>query len=159
MKLRNIITSLFAAAAVLVGCQKQETLQLSEVQVDCSYVALNVGGSSATVNVTANDSWTISGAPAWLTVSPTSGAAGTTQVTFSAASTLDGRNCELALECGGKTQYINVIQGLAVINQATCKEVIAGPDGKSYKVSGVCTKISNTTYGNFYINDGTGEVY
>ena len=80
MKLRNIITSLFAAAAVLVGCQKQETLQLSEVQVDCSYVALNVGGSSATVNVTANDSWTISGAPAWLTVSPTSGAAGTTQI-------------------------------------------------------------------------------
>ena len=42
---------------------------------------------------------------------------------------------------------------------ASCAEVIAGADGKTYRVKGICTSIANTTYGNWYLNDGTGEVY
>ena len=42
---------------------------------------------------------------------------------------------------------------------STCKEVLAGADGKTYRIKGTCTAIANTTYGNWYINDGTGEVY
>ena len=42
---------------------------------------------------------------------------------------------------------------------STCKEVLAGADGKTYRIKGTCTKIINTLYGNWYINDGTGEVY
>ena len=42
---------------------------------------------------------------------------------------------------------------------ATCKEVIDGPDGKTFRVKGVCTSIANTTYGNWYLDDGTGEIY
>ena len=42
---------------------------------------------------------------------------------------------------------------------STCAEVLAGADGKTYRIKGTCTAIANTTYGNWYINDGTGEVY
>ena len=52
-----------------------------------------------------------------------------------------------------------MIQGLSTVSTATCAEVIAGPDSKTYRVKGVCTGIANTTYGNWYLNDGTGELY
>ena len=42
---------------------------------------------------------------------------------------------------------------------STCAEVLAGADGKTYRIKGTCTKIINTLFGNWYINDGTGEVY
>jgi uncharacterized ubiquitin-like protein YukD len=40
--------------------------------------------SAATLTLACDDDWTISGVPAWLTVSPTSGEAGTTTVTITA---------------------------------------------------------------------------
>ena len=42
---------------------------------------------------------------------------------------------------------------------ATCKEVNEAPDGKCFVVSGTITKIANTTYGNWYMTDGTAELY
>ena len=42
---------------------------------------------------------------------------------------------------------------------ATCAEVLAGPEGKTYRVKGAITAIANTHYGNLYIDDGTGSVY
>lgn len=47
----------------------------------------------------------------------------------------------------------------AVSAVATCKEVNEAPDGKSFVVSGTVTKIINTTYGNWYMTDGTAELY
>ena len=52
-----------------------------------------------------------------------------------------------------------MIQGLSTISNATCAEVIAGPDSKTYRVTGTCTAIANTTYGNWYLTDETGEIY
>jgi hypothetical protein len=43
--------------------------------------------------------------------------------------------------------------------EASCADVVAGPDGKSYIVQGVCTSIASDYYGNWYMNDGTGEIY
>jgi hypothetical protein len=42
---------------------------------------------------------------------------------------------------------------------ATCKQVNEAPDGKNFTVSGTITKIANTTYGNWYMNDGTADLY
>ena len=42
---------------------------------------------------------------------------------------------------------------------ATCKEVREAPDGKYFVVSGTITKIVNTQYGNWYMTDGTAELY
>ena len=50
------------------------------------------------------------------------------------------------------------MQGLPVISEATCAEVTAGPDKKTYKVTGVVSNISNTVYGNWDIVDATGKV-
>jgi hypothetical protein len=80
-------------------------------------------------------------------------------VTFTAPATLDGRTTVLHVKCADKTQTINVIQGLAVVSPATCAEVNAGPESKTYRVTGTVKSIVNTTYGNWYIEDETGEVY
>jgi len=160
MKAKYIILSLIASLAVLVGCEKEGPHYLSEIQVSSSYVSVPLsGGSSNPVTVTATSSWTISGMPDWLTVSPTSGSAGETSVTFSAAGALDGRSAVLKITCDGKEQTVNVIQGVSVVSEVSCAEVIAGPDSKTYRVTGTVTNIVNTTYGNWYLQDATGEIY
>ena len=161
MKLKNIFVSTIAVLAALVGCNKEEgPSYLDEIRVTSSYVSIPVEGGSGHIKLTATDSWEVTGAPDWLLVEPSRGTAGQEMdICFAAESTLDGRTCEVLLKCAGKTQRINVIQGLAVVSKATCKEVIDGPDSKNYLVTGICTKIANTQYGNWYIDDGTGEVY
>ena len=159
MKIKNIIAAFVAVLAVTVGCTVEEDHYLSQVKLSTSYVAISMNGGSTPVQVEATDSWSITGAPAWLSISPASGSAGSSTITFSAASTLDGRTAEVVMTCGGKTQNINVIQGLATVSKATCAEVIAGPEAKTYLVTGVCTRIANTSYGNWYLDDGTGEIY
>ena len=162
MKLKYLIPSVMAALMMFVSCSDDfEPTYLGEVQLSSSYVAIPEGGGSTAVTVTATDNWTIDAEkiPAWLTVAPASGGAGETTITFSAEKALDGRTAELQLNCGGKTQLINVIQGLSTVSNATCAEVIAGPDSKTYRVTGVVTKIVNTVYGNWYLDDGTGEIY
>lgn len=162
MKLRYYFIALLGLLFFATSCEEDASLTLlDEVQVSSSYVAIPVAGGSTSITVTATDAWEIDAAtiPAWVTIAPTTGAAGETTVTFTAESTLDGRNGTVNLNCAGATQKINVIQGLSTITKATCAEVIAGPEKKNYLVTGVCTAIANTNYGNWYLNDGTGEIY
>ena len=159
MKLRYFIPTLMAVvAAVFTGCSDDnDPTYLSEIRVSQSYVSLSTSGGSASIDIEAAGSWSVSGAPDWLTVSPASGS-GSGTITFSAEAA-EGRTAEVLIECGGKTQRINVIQGIATVTNATCAEIIAGPDSKTFRVTGTVTGIANTTYGNWYLNDGTGEVY
>ena len=161
MKLKYIFASIVATLA-LVSCEKEADHYLKEVKVSTSYVSLSTGvGANTSITVTATDSWSISmdeKTAEWLTVSPATGGAGETTVTFSAPAG-EGRTAEVLLSCAGKTQRINVIQGVVVVSNATCAEVLGGPNDKTYRVTGVVTSIVNTTYGNWYLNDGTGEVY
>ncbi len=159
MKAKYIILSLIASLAVLVGCEQEGFHFLDGLKVDSSYVSVPVAGGSNKIEVESAAGWTISDIPDWLTVSPTSGAAGTSTVTFSAEATLDGRETTVLLTSEGKTQRINVIQGVAVVSTASCAEVLAGPDSKTYRVTGTVTSIVNTQYGNWYLDDGTGVVY
>jgi len=158
--LKYLFPLFIAAVALIVSCDDEVSVTLlDEIQVSSSYVSLPVAGGSTSINVTANDSWTVVNSLQWLTVSSTSGSAGESTITFSASATLDGRTGEVKIQCGDKTQRINVIQGLAVVATATCADVIAGPDSKTYLVTGVCTAIANTTYGNWYLQDATGSIY
>ena len=148
-----------ALVAMLVGCQSQEeAIYLGNFQVSSSYVSLNTNGGSTQVTVKASDSWSVSNVPDWLTVSPTSGSAGESTISFSADAAA-GRTATVAVSCGGSVQEINVIQGIAEVSKATCAEVIAGADSKTYLVTGTCVGIANTTYGNWYLDDGTGQIY
>ena len=160
MKLKYLFPLFIAAVALMVSCDDEfSATLLDEIQVSSSYVAIPVAGGSASITVTANDNWTVASSIPWLIISSTSGSAGESTLTFSASSTLDGRTGEVKILCGDKTQRINVIQGLAVVATATCADVIAGPDSKTYKVTGICTSIANTQYGNWYLQDATGSIY
>ena len=161
MKLKYFI-SFFALVALLAGCSDDDAMTLfDEIQVSSSYVSIDVAGGSNTITLNAKEAWTFDAEelPAWLTVSPMNGGAGETQVTFTAPAAPDGRTAVLHVKCADKIQTINVIQGLAVVSEATCAEVIAGPESKTYRVTGTVKNIVNTTYGNWYLEDETGEVY
>ncbi len=161
MKLRYFI-SFFALVALLSACSDDDAMTLlDEIQVSSSYVAIDEAGGSNTITLNAKESWAFDAEelPEWLTVSPMNGGAGENKVTFSADATPDGRTAVLHVSCAGKTQTINVIQGLSVVSEATCAEVIAGPESKTYRVTGTVTRIENTTYGNWWLVDETGEIY
>ena len=145
MKLKYFI-SFFALVALLTSCSDDDAMTLfDEIQVSSSYVSIDVNGGSNTITLNAKEAWSFDQEeiPEWLTVSPMNGGAGETQVTFSAPAAPDGRTTVLHVACAGKKQTINVIQGLAVVSEATCKEVIDGPESKTYRVTGTCTKIIN----------------
>ncbi len=159
MKLRYFIPSLIAViAAVFTSCSdNNDPTYLSEIRVSQSYVALSTNGGSTSIDIEATGSWTVSGAPSWLTISPASGS-GNGTITFS-ASAGEGRTAEVLISCESKTQRVNVIQGVATVSVATCAEVLAGPDSKTYRVTGVCVDNPDNQYGNWHIDDGTGNVY
>jgi hypothetical protein len=160
MKLKYFFPLFIASVAMMVSCNDEFSVTLlEEIQVSSSYVSIPVEGGSSSITVTANDSWTVENNLTWLTISSNSGNAGESTLTFSASAALDGRTGAVKIQCGGETQRINVIQGLAIIAPATCADVIAGPDSKTYLVTGVCTAITNTLYGNWYLEDETGSIY
>lgn len=156
---------------VLVSCNDDEATYLSEIRVSQSYVSLPIPESkdkvaSVSIEVDATTPWAFYDSedakdthkiPSWLKITPLKGEAGKTKVTFEADSA-SGRTCELKIMCGDKEQHINVIQGVKQVENATCADVIAGADSKTYRVTGTCTGIYNTTYGNWYLEDGTGKI-
>ena len=167
MKLHKYLLIALAAITTVgtcVSCDEDDKVTLlDEVQVSSSYVTFAAGGSTSTITLKATDSWSFdqSTVPAWVTINPMSGGAGETNVSFTAGPAADTQSATVLLNCGGKTQRINVLQQTekSELPISTCAEVIAGADGVTFRVRGICTAIANTNYGNFYINDGTGTVY
>ena len=163
MKLRYFIPAFIALiGAMLVSCSDEDTVTLlDEIQVSRSYVAIDKEGGSTSIIVAAKDSWSfddIENIPSWLTITPQQGSAGETEVTFSADAALNGRSVDLTISCAGRKQNIKVLQGLSETKTATCAEVAAGNEGMTYRVTGAVNNIYNLEYGNFYINDGTGNL-
>ena len=159
------LAAAFTMGSACISCdvdQEPDTF-LSDIKVSKSYVAVDTEGGSTSITVNASSAWYIDeSVPSWLTVSPMKGDAGTSTIEFSAEKTYDGRSAEvlLVLADSSTTQRINVIQGVSIVSSVTCAEVLSGPDSKTYQVTGVVTAIANLTpYGNFYLNDGTGEIY
>ena len=178
MKLKHIL-GMCMAALMASACSENEVIGfMDEVKLSSSYVAIPVEGGQNTITVEAKSDWKIdniitkittnkdgsvdttwSQIPDWLTISPMEGKAGKTTLTIQADETKYGREAELHIICGDKVQFINVRQGSMEASSATCAEVNAGADGKTYRVKGTVTAIANTTYGNWYLQDKTGTVY
>lgn len=166
MNLKYLFPLFIAMLTLMVSCDDDESITLlDEIRVSSSYVAIPEGGGSTTITVTSKESWTAEKVTTekdpveWLTISTASGSAGESTLTFTAPSAIDGRTAEVLLKSAGATQRINIIQGLAQITEATVAEANAGPDGKTFRVTGVCTSIANTVYGNWYLADETGSLY
>ena len=168
MKLKYFIPSLVAVvAAMFTGCSEDnDPTYLDGLRVSQSYVALPQNGGTQSITVNAAESWSIDDAtiPTWLTVSPKSGSAGESTISFSAASSDEAHNCELKLNSADKTQRINVLQYVEETDPVylTVAEALAmikaGTQGtKAYYVKGIVCKIQeiSTSYGNatFWISD------
>jgi hypothetical protein len=162
MKLKYIIPSLLALLTVFVSCSENDyNFPLGNIEVSTSYVSLPVGGGTTTVELNVNGDWTITKTDSkatWLEIPTPAGNADTKTITFSAPATDGGRTTEVILTCGEEKKHINVVQGITVAQNATCAEVIAGPDAKTYRVTGTVQKVTEwTKYGNWYIEDATGS--
>ena len=163
MKLKYIIPSFIVLVAMLVGCKDDyEPAHLNDIRVSSSYLSISQDGGSASLTITANSAWTIENVDKknnWLTFTPASGDAGETNVTFTAGSVLSARTATVKVISGSSVQEVNLVQGKTVAETATCEQVIAGADGKTFRVRASITQIANTHYGNMYVSDGTGTVY
>ena len=171
MKLRYIIPMFMAAVTMLVGCSEdEEKSTLSQIQVSQSVISLAAGEEAdpedkefeSTITINANGDWEFKDVPDWLTITPVSGGAGKQTIVFKAKKTTESRSAFLKLLCNGQEQEVNVQQIAKKVDipLSTCEEVAKnGVDGKTYRVKGTVKSIANTTYGNWYLKDETGEVY
>lgn len=186
MKLRYLFSMILASALMLVSCvDEMGTDSFDNIKLDKTMLVISENGGTVELKVNATEAWAFDTLytedvwpnvitrkkndageyyvskveESWLSVDRMAGEAGETVLKFSADTAAGGRELELCIKAGVNSQFIKVRQGSLEASAATCAEVIAGPDGKTYRVKGVCTSIANTTYGNWYLNDGTGEVY
>jgi hypothetical protein len=167
MKLKNFFLSILAGAALAAGCaQEQAISSIAEFKPEMSYIGLPLAGGITTTAVQATASWSFdtSAIPEWLTVTPTSGSAGTEHIVFAADANTgtSERSVNLVVNVAGKQQRFTVIQagpGAVEAPLSTIAEVAAGNDGVTYRIRGTVTTIANTNYGNLYIEDATGSIY
>lgn len=172
------------------SCEDNKDITLLDaVQVSSSYVAIDAKGGTQKITVTATEDWSMDfmvpvkadslddekgivkyDVPTnqmatkqnkWVKVSQLSGGAGTTEVSFSADATTATRSVTIRIKAGDKYQNIIVAQiDNSPTPESTVKDVLTGVDSKTYRVKGMCGKIINTTYGNWYMVDGEGnELY
>lgn len=131
----------------------------ARIEVSTDVVSVPNDGSPVVISLTATEDWTVE-YPSWLEVSPSSGETGTYEVSVSMASdyeTYDFNNNYIHLRSYDYNYAVAVVKDRPL---STTKEVIEnGVDGEEYRISGYVSKINNTTYGNWYIEDETGELY
>ena len=159
MKLRYLF-SIILSALFFAGCADISTDSWDNIKLSQTYVSIPAGGGTTNVTINATEDWAFvvgEDWPAWLTVDKLTGAAGESTVSFSAEAVNGGRSAELQIKAGSNTQFVNVCQGSKSVTKATVAEIIAGPEGKLYEVRGVCTSVSNTTYGNWYLKDDSTD--
>ena len=164
MKFKSILTLIFSTL-LLAGCSEDQVLgTFDDLNLSTTYISIPAEGGDVQVTLTAPEAWEFSTEkgfvkPDWIAVSQTSGEAGKTELIFSAEASNSGREAEMKIISGAKSLFLKVRQGDMTASIATCKEVNEAPDGKNFVVSGTITKIVNTQYGNWYMTDGTAELY
>ena len=190
MKLKYIIPSFIAVIAMFTGCSDDnEPTYLDNLKVSSSYVAFDVKGGTQKITVTATEDWSMdfmvpvkadslddekgivkyqvptsqmaTKENKWVKVSQLSGGAGTTDISFTVGATTATRSVTIRIKAGDKYQNIIVAQiDDSPTPESTVKDVLKGVDSKTYRVTGMCGKIINTSYGNWYMVDNEGnELY
>ena len=190
MKLKYIIPSFIAVIAMFTGCSDDnEPTYLDNLKVSSSYVAFDVKGGTQKITVTATEDWSMdfmvpvkadslddekgivkyqvptsqmaTKENSWIKVSQLSGGAGTTDISFTVGATTATRSVTIRIKAGDKYQNIIVAQiDDSPTPESTVKDVLKGVDSKTYRVTGMCGKIINTSYGNWYMVDNEGnELY
>jgi hypothetical protein len=116
MKRYQILT-LFAVAAIMVlcysACEEEEknaaSLEINTIDVFLDVHGLNENEEPATLNVTTTATWSAHCAT-WITISPSAGAIGATQVVVTAGSTDEERTGYITFRSGNQQKVITVSQ-------------------------------------------------
>ena len=158
MKMKKYLIPFLFLASLFTGCVEDINETLKEVKVEPSFVSFEQQGGEKAITITATEDWEIINVPEWLKLDKTSGNAGTAEVKLHTLSAYDNLTQELYVVAGGATQTILVKQVAGALKPITTKEFIEnGSDGKTYLIEGMVKTITNTVYGNLYINDGTSD--
>ena len=106
-----LLSAALVIATLFTGCTTDELMKLNGIEVSKSFVGLDMNGGSQSIELNAKGAWAFEAFDAdWLTVSPTSGSAGKTTITFTAGPSANDHSLELKLTSGNETQYISVFQ-------------------------------------------------
>jgi len=167
MKLYRFFLSILAGAALAAGCVQEQVIStLDSIQVEKSYLSIELRGGVASTTVTSKADWAFdeSTIPAWLTVTPLRGGPAVNSIVFAADENTGSseRTANLVLNIGDRKQRFTVIQagpGAYEAPISTIAEVMAGNDGQTFRIRGTVTTIANTNYGNLYVQDETGTIY
>ena len=147
---------------VFAGYGTSVDLKVPVLNVDNTEFAVACDASKVEINIESNIAWTVAGKG--VTATPAEG---------------EG-NGTVVLEFGANETYEEVVYTVTVASEAEVEPVVititqeaaepefmavtvaeflaAAEDETMYELTGVITSVTNTTYGNFYLKDATGEV-
>lgn len=168
--MKKFIFALFSIAALLVSCTDDDTISgLDILSVDKTIVSISENGGSETVTINAKAPWNIveDAIPSNLTVSPLSGGAGETKVTFSSPGVkkaIKGVNIEIL--CDGQSQYLIYQQQADPSMASPYPEFKAGKywimfkkeDGKWLSSKHATCGIDNNSYTYISCSDTEGDL-
>jgi len=114
----NTSTQSRSATLTISGCSITRTVTITQtgtatsLEVSPATISQTAAAGSANISVTSNcSSWTVSGAPAWATVSPTSGSNnGTITVSFQANTSAQSRSATLTISGCSITRTVTITQ-------------------------------------------------
>lgn len=180
-KIFKAILSIAALMSLFASCEDKDINLGSRVSLtQTEELAIPAEGAAVfTFGVESDGDWVVV-VPSWIKASPRYGSGnGVVTLTFednySVVTDKDGnvsremnglRHGTVSVECAsGATSFVVCQAGDP--NKASDEvlpisigEFLQKPDGpQQYLITGTVTSIKNTTYGNLYLNDGTGEVY
>ena len=113
MKIKHLLFVVVACTLAVAGCKKPEPIvEPDSITVDPSALTFDgKAAGSAQVTVTANTSWSASGAPSWVTVTPSSGSTGTAKVTVSVEAGVEqARNASIVFTAGKASKTVEISQ-------------------------------------------------
>ena len=137
-----------------------ESLSVTPETADIPEVSYEGGTVNFTVSASNIDSWdAVSDNDAFVVAKTDGGFSVTVAPNASSVS----RTATITVSGGSKSVEVQITQGgaPAAINVVTIAEFLAAEVNTTtkYQLTGKITSITNTTYGNFYMKDGTGEVF
>lgn len=143
-------SAILAMPQILIGGAIDIEEEIAEIPTD---------GTPVEITLNSTLDWTASYIPEWVTVTPSYGTAGTTKVSISMTGdypVYDSNYTYLEFLSVDNKDRITIVKDIPVTD---CGDVLAGTENCEYRIKGLVTEVVNTLYGNFYVEDETGQIY
>ena len=112
--LKRVSFLLMVLCTFLMASCKEDAAVISEITLAKEQIAFDTNAGNSILAIKTNTAWTISSADSWCTVSPSSGGAGTKQITVTVLRNLsDGtRTTKLTVKAGDLSKEVTITQTL-----------------------------------------------